>query len=269
MKKHLIIAGLAMIILSACGRQETVVTPSPTAAAPGQRGTQNAGTVNNAYITEEQAKETAFTHAKVQEETVSLLRVQFDYDDMRAIYEVDFYSDNNEYDYDIDAVTGEILGFDTDRVFSYSNQAQTTQADGAVQGNTSADNTTQGNTSADSTVQGNTSADSTTQGNSAVGGTAQSNQTSGGSTQGNSTPGNTAGNPVSAYEFITDEEAENAALTHAGLSSADVSFLRSHLDRDDGRTLYEVSFYYNFTEYEYDIDAVTGNILSYDQDYGD
>src|SRR5699024_11074682 len=47
-----------------------------------------------------------------------------------------------------------------------------------------------------------------------------------------------------------------------------VSFIRSHLDWDDGRQVYEVEFYNtsNYTEYDYEIDASTGTILSYDHD---
>ena len=52
------------------------------------------------------------------------------------------------------------------------------------------------------------------------------------------------------------------ALEHAGLTEADVTFVHVKLDRDDGRLEYEVEFYKDNTEYDYDIDANTGEILS-------
>jgi uncharacterized membrane protein YkoI len=304
MKKLLLMIGLSLTLFTACGSQgnrgtqtaqDTIITPSPTdavsslaptASAPG--GSQTAGIVNSAYISEDKAKEIAFTHAAVQEANVSLLRVHFEYDDMRAIYEVDFYSGTAEYDYDIDAITGDILGFDVDQEFyqgapaqiptTDSNSGSTQNTVGANTGNTTVANA--GNTAGTDT--GNTTGADT--GNTAganVGNTtgADTGNTAGantGNTAGANT-GNTAGNNVVSapggntgnYDVISAADAENVALNHAGLSSANVSFLRSHLDRDDGRTLYEVSFYYNMMEYEYDIDAITGNILSFDQDYDD
>ena len=58
--------------------------------------------------------------------------------------------------------------------------------------------------------------------------------------------------------YIGEAAAQQAALAHAGLDEASVSFVRTHLDWDDGRWKYEVEFYKDSTEYDYDIDAVTG-----------
>ena len=66
--------------------------------------------------------------------------------------------------------------------------------------------------------------------------------------------------------YIGEAAAQQAALAHAGLDEASVSFVRTHLDWDDGRWKYEVEFYKDSTEYDYDIDAVTGDVLSYDYD---
>ena len=65
-------------------------------------------------ITEEQAKVTALEHAGLTEVEVTFVSVHLDYDDGRKVYEVEFYSGNTEYDYDIDATTGAVLGYDTD-----------------------------------------------------------------------------------------------------------------------------------------------------------
>lgn len=65
---------------------------------------------------------------------------------------------------------------------------------------------------------------------------------------------------------ITAEQAEQAALTHAGVTTAEANFRRTELDFDDGAYKYEVDFYVGNTEYEYEIDAKTGNIISFDKD---
>ena len=66
---------------------------------------------------------------------------------------------------------------------------------------------------------------------------------------------------------ITEAQARQIALHHAGLSASQVTFLKSSLDYDDGRQVYDVEFYSSdYTEYDYEIDAATGDILSYDSD---
>lgn len=67
--------------------------------------------------------------------------------------------------------------------------------------------------------------------------------------------------------LIGESAAQAKALAHAGLTTSDVTFVRSHLDWDDGRQVYDVEFYTkDYREYDYEIDAYTGAILSYDYD---
>ena len=68
-------------------------------------------------------------------------------------------------------------------------------------------------------------------------------------------------------QTITQAEAKAKALANAGLKESQVTFLRAELDRDDGRQVYEVEFYtQDYKEYDYEIDAATGEVLSYDYD---
>ena len=67
-------------------------------------------------------------------------------------------------------------------------------------------------------------------------------------------------------DYIGEAKAKEIALDHAGLSSSQVTFVRAKLDWDDGRAEYEVEFYTNGKEYDYEIDALTGDIRSYDYD---
>ena len=75
-----------------------------------------------------------------------------------------------------------------------------------------------------------------------------------------------AGASTASTSYIGEERAKEIALNHAGLTASGVTFVRSYLDWDDGRAQYEVEFYANNTEYDYDIDAITGDIRSYDYD---
>lgn len=71
----------------------------------------------------------------------------------------------------------------------------------------------------------------------------------------------------SSGELIGEQAARNAALEHAGLSDSQVTFLKTKLDREDGRQVYEVEFYTeDYKEYDYEIDALTGEVYSYDYD---
>lgn len=80
-----------------------------------------------------------------------------------------------------------------------------------------------------------------------------------------SSPGGTS-TPAPGGEYITADRAKELALAHAGVQAADAVFLKVKLDWDDGRAEYDVEFYVGNTEYDYDIDAVTGAVLSFDQD---
>ncbi|MBE6704088.1 MAG: hypothetical protein E7583_02385 [Ruminococcaceae bacterium] len=70
-------------------------------------------------------------------------------------------------------------------------------------------------------------------------------------------------------ELIGEERAKKIALEYAGLSEKDVIFERTELDRDDGIVKYEISFKQGRTEYDVDIHAYDGRILSFEKDIDD
>lgn len=70
-------------------------------------------------------------------------------------------------------------------------------------------------------------------------------------------------------EKITTDEAIEIALEHAGFAKADVTGLHSEYDYDDGIHKYDVDFRQGMYEYEYEINAESGTIISYDKDYDD
>lgn len=62
------------------------------------------------------------------------------------------------------------------------------------------------------------------------------------------------------------EKAKSAALKHTGLSADEVTFIKAKLDYDDGVRVYDVEFWSGSKEYDYEIDAATGAVRSYDFD---
>ena len=77
------------------------------------------------------------------------------------------------------------------------------------------------------------------------------------------------GSTTASGDYISVDRAKQIALNNAGVKESNAVFLRANLDWDDGRMQYEVEFYSGSTEYDYDIDAVTGAILSSDRDMED
>ena len=161
------------------------------------------GTEN--YITREQAEAIALQHAGLKELEVKFVKGSLSYDDGKAEYEIEFWKDHKEYDYEIDAVTGNILSYDYD-IESY-------------------------------VIPG---------------------------LQNGSGKQSTSSKDTGSY--ITDAQAKATALQHAGFQESDVQFVNGYLSKDDGRAEYEIEFWKDNREYDYEIDAVTGEILGYDYD---
>lgn len=163
------------------------------------------------YIAQADAENAALADAGLTADAVKGLRGRLEYDDGRAIYDVEFWTETDEYDYDIDATTGEILSMDRDAE-DYDPQ------------------------------------------------TASSQQAASGSQP-------TAAPAAEGDGYIGGDAARQAALDHAGLAGdSSVQFVHTELDRDDGRAIYEVEFWSGSTEYDYEIDAVTGEVLKFDHD---
>ena len=148
------------------------------------------------YIGEAKAKELALNHAGADASKVSWIFVKQDYDHGRVEYDVEFLIGNKEYDYEIDAATGAILGFDYDIEWYMTGTGTVFQS----------------------------SAD------------------------------------------IGAEKAKSIALKHAGVAASDTVFLYAKLDYENGLRVYDVEFFSGNKEYDYEINAATGDIVSFDQD---
>lgn len=59
------------------------------------------------------------------------------------------------------------------------------------------------------------------------------------------------------------ERAQDIAFKHAGVSAGEVRMKKSKLDYEHGVRVYEIEFYVGNMEYEYDINATTGEIMKF------
>lgn len=66
------------------------------------------------YISQDEAKNIALSRAGVSASQATFKKAEFDYDDGRAVYEIEFFSGSFEYEMEIDASTGTILGYERD-----------------------------------------------------------------------------------------------------------------------------------------------------------
>lgn len=153
-------------------------------------------TTTGNYISKDKAKQVALDHAKVT--NYYDYDIEFDYDDGYAIYEIDFETETKEYEYTINAKTGEILYHEVE---SENNNKPST-------------NTTQ-----------------------------------------------------STSNLITKGKAKSIALEYAGVTKYfdyDIE-----LDNDKGTKVYEIDFETVDYEYEYEINAENGKIITFDKERKD
>lgn len=68
---------------------------------------------------------------------------------------------------------------------------------------------------------------------------------------------------------ITEEEALAIALKDAGVEEKDISLLEINKEFDDGVEKYDIDFHVGNTEYNYDIDLKSGEILEKESDVDD
>ena len=179
--------------------QSSTAGTAPAAGIPANTAPTAAG-----GMTEAEAKAIALADAGVQESDAFFLKVQTDREHGIMVYEIDFYSNGMEYDYDIDISTGEIVG--------KSQEAEIIPAALPQQ----------------------------------------------------AAPAQSATAPVDG-----EEAASQAALTHAGVNRNETMGLRVKTDWEFSGKIYEVEFHVGRTEYNYDIDADTFEILSWEVDTDD
>lgn len=82
----------------------------------------------------------------------------------------------------------------------------------------------------------------------------------------NASNGGNANNINGTTPSITLDNAKTIALTDAGLDINSVKFTREELEHDNHTLVYELEFFAGTIEYDYEINANTGEIISFDRD---
>ncbi len=179
-------------------------------------------------ITEEEAKNIAFNYANVDKSTITISYINKDIED--RMYEIHFFDNTYEYEVDVNYNNGDIRNYEKD-IRPNSNNSVTTA-------------TTNTNTN---TINNNDSTSNTS--NTVVVPNSNSTNIS----------------PSAKDVYIGVERIREIVAEHAGLNYNDLKFSKTDLDVDHNIAVYEVEFYYNNLEYDYEVNALTGEILKYEQ----
>ena len=76
----------------------------------------------------------------------------------------------------------------------------------------------------------------------------------------------TVSEATASRHYISMDKAKSITLKDAGLRPSFVTFEKALLKKDDGKIIYEIEFFTSTYEYEYEVDAYSGAILSKDVD---
>lgn len=226
------------------------------AALAGCQNQQSQTAQTAEYIGIEAAKETALKSAGLTEDQADFSTAGLDSRDGTFFYQVNFEAEGMEYDYAIDAVTGVVI---EENSVAADDGAETTGA-AASEAETSG-------TATDDGAEATGAAASRDAAGDAASGAVQA---SGAAQASEAAQTSAAAQNASDSGMIGEEKAKEIALNHAGLTEDQTQRLWVKRDYDDGRSIYEVEFYgEGRDEYDYEIDAVTGEIVAFDTDLHD
>ncbi|MEA4892500.1 MAG: PepSY domain-containing protein [Peptococcaceae bacterium] len=223
------------------------------------------GAVANIYIGEAKARETALNHVGLKEAEVKFIRTALNYKTRQVVYDVEFYKGYTEYDFEIDAKTGVIAKYDNDvedfeaAAADLISEAKAKEAALAhvilaetdvkiIRNQLTKENGAyvyhvefwKDYTEYDFIIDAKTgsilSYDNDIEGFDAT------------------------------QHLLSDSQARQIALNHAGLKAEDATFTKAKLNFDEGKYLYDLEFTAGKVEYRYEIDARTGVVLKYEKD---
>ena len=180
--------------------------------------------VGGKEITMEKAQEIALSDAGLQASEVTFTKTKQELERGSYVYEIEFYTENAEYEYEINGNACSIYS-KSKEIFSAPRQYTFVQDD---------PNTGQESQDMEEIPEG----------------------------------GNTDNVQGNGSDIGLDQ-ARSIAASHAGFTVADVSFSKSKMEKEHGSTIYEIEFYKDGMEYEYKINAGTGEILEFDSEWDD
>ena len=188
-----------------------------------------------AYIGAETAVETALKHAGIEAGEASNLKSSLDWEDGRMVYEVEFDTAQFEYEYDIDARTGEIVKVEKENrdVDDIDDDDDDDRDDDDRDDDDDKKSSSKGSSSKGSSSKSSSS------------GTSSSSKSS---------------------TSISKTKAKSIALAKAGVSTGKISGYSIETDIENGKQVYEIEFNCGGYEYSITVDAATGKVLEYDRE---
>lgn len=224
-------------------------------------------------VTETEAKNIAMEYANVVEDNITVLSIKKDHEDRE--YEIKFYDDLYEYEMEINYHTGEVVNFEKDirdNVNIQDNQTVSMSEEEAkaiaLQGvGKSSDEVTFTRVRMDRengiTVYEVDFYDTEKEYEISI--DIDTKEIINYQEDYFHTHHNNS-NTTTTNDYIGVERAKEIVLNHTGLNSSDVTFHKVELDVDYSIATYEIEFYYQYFEYEYELNATTGEILKYQRD---
>lgn len=230
-----------------------------------------------AQITKDRAESIALNDAGVKESDIAYIWTELEMEKGRSVYDVEFLTkDYYEYDYDIDAVSGSIIKSDREAEYEFFRaiperdrkenvsleQAKSIALRHAGKEADEVRIIKESTDRDDGLVSYDIEFYSTDDGNkfeyeiSAYTGEVISFETDFNNRYSGSGRGETR-------ERITWDSARSLALSKAGVKESEVRGFELELDYDDGTLVYEGSFNVGWTEYDFEINASTGNFVSW------
>ena len=74
------------------------------------------------------------------------------------------------------------------------------------------------------------------------------------------------GKSANSSSYIGEEKAKSIAFSDAEIVETDATGVTCYLESEDGRMVYDIDFYANDSEYDYEIDAKNGSIVKKEKD---
>lgn len=177
-----------------------------TSAASAEATPEPSAPAEPEYIDPETAVSAALKHAKVSEKDADVYKARIEELRGTSVYIIGFTAGEADYEYEINALTGKVEGWE--RLRSGAAEAS---AEAASESENSGTNTTAGS---------------------------------------------------NLPELIDVQAAKLAAYSHAGITEKDAQSVKTALKLDGLKLVYEIQFTANKYDYDYTVDAVSGDIIS-------
>ena len=222
-------------------------------------------TVPENAINAQKARGIALEHAGVAAENVTDFEIDLDRKNGVALYEVEFRAGDTEYDYVINAQTGEVISFKKKQEKNTSAPEQQAEITPVKAGEIAFEH---------AKVSRGEAADYRSKLENEDGVWVYEIEFRVGKTEYEYEIDAETGRIISAEKEtkneaagggevkLTGSQAVAEALERAGLSASQVKELECELDYEDGKPVYEIEFKYGDTEYEYEISAYDGSVVS-------